>query len=164
MASTKTVQVLGVSVVLLHLVNALFVGLGLYLHGFYVSGQSMNADKKGGEWARYSRGVVRGLFLASFIIIWNSQMQINVHIGYLSYRRKHVKVNAIIGATTCAIAFILCGAAHIYLGMTDDIRLFVQKGSAYALSVAGTFTLGLTSVIAVIYVIKTFEAASPAQG
>jgi len=145
---------LGTVIVLLHLVNGLFIGLGLWLDEFFIDGLSMNDGS--GQSFTDERAAMRGMFLAAFITIWNSQLQINM----ANCRKKYFKWQGGAGAILCFLSFALAMATMI-VGDASDINIMVHtSGKAYPLAVTGTVTLGLTSVVAVLYLIRVCKEPS----
>jgi len=158
MGLTK-IQALGIAVLAGNLVNGIFIGLGLFLDDFYKDRKSMNHMSEDIVLYRYERGVVKGLFMASFIIILNSFCQIFVAV--ITSRKRNLKVNASIGVFLLWCAFVLCVAGLIYVGANDIVNMIVhEEGSPYGLAIAGTVTIGLTAIIAVPYLHSVLKAPS----
>ena len=145
---TKTTTIIGIIISGLHLVNGLFVGLALYLDGFYKDGTALD-DVTYLLLYGTERRVLKGLFLTAFILIWITLPHINVYLGVYYSSRKHLKLVAFIGVVLSWLAFILTFSAHVYIGMRE--RKFIKNGHAYRFSVAGTVTLGVTSHLSVVF-------------
>lgn len=148
----EKLQVCGIAVTIFNIANIIFVGLGLFLDGFYVDGTSINTNAENIKSIQDERNTVKGLFLAAFVIIVNSWFQIFMHTCSAAVKRAY-KINAISGYVLIWCAFILCVAGEIYIAANDKMDMFRdEKSSAYALSIVGTITTGLSCIVGIPYI------------
>lgn len=157
MGSCGRLQLFGFGVVLFNVANVIFLALALWLENFYKDGNTMENMHESITFMRYERGVVKGLFMAAFIICINSLFQTFIHTLGSMWKKIH-KTNAIIGTVLIWCAFILSLAGVIYIGVDNNVKQFVVKSSPYGFTIAATVTTGLGSFLSVPYIRYAWSA------